>query len=75
VRKLQGFTVANSGSVTLSYDGDTRASYLLIDGENVNIRRVEYDLDKAEQDLIASGLPHAEWVCRVLRAGRYIPPG
>lgn len=75
VRKVQGFTVANSGSVSLSYDGDTRASYLLIDGENVNIRRVEYDLDKAEQDLIASGLPHAEWVCRVLRAGRYIPPG
>jgi putative phosphoesterase len=74
VRALPEFTVANSGSVSLSYDGDTRASYLLIDGENVTVRRVEYDLDKAEQDLMSSGLPHAEWVCRMLRVGQYIPP-
>jgi putative phosphoesterase len=74
IRMLQGFTVANSGSVSLSYDGDTRASYLLIDGEKVTIRRVEYDLDKAVQDLMSSALPHAEWVCRVLWAGKYCPP-
>ena len=74
VRKLPGFTVANSGSVSLSYDGDPRSAYLLIDDENVTIRRVEYDLEKAQQDLMSSGLPHAEWVCRMLRAGRYCPP-
>lgn len=74
VRSLPGLTVANSGSVSLSYDGDPRSSYLLIDDENVTVRRVEYDLDKAQQDLMSSGLPHAEWVCRMLRAARYIPP-
>jgi putative phosphoesterase len=74
VRVLKGFTVANSGSVSLSYDGDTRASYLLIENGNVTIRRVEYDLEKAVQDLMSSDLPHAEWVCRVLRAGKYVLP-
>jgi putative phosphoesterase len=74
VRQIPAFTVANSGSVSLSYDGDPRSAYLLIDGENVAIRRVEYDLDKAVQDLMSSGLPHAEWVCRMLRPGKYFPP-
>ena len=74
VRKLKGFTVANSGSVSLSYDGDTRASYTLIDNGNVSIRRVEYDLDKACDDLMNSGLPYAPWLVKVLRAGRYVPP-
>ncbi len=37
-------TVANTGSVSQSYDGDTRASYLVIDGEHLTIRRVEYDV-------------------------------
>ena len=74
VRKLKGFTVANSGSVSLSYDGDTRASYALIDDGNVTIRRVAYDLDRACDDLMNSGLPYAAWLVRVLRAGRYVPP-
>lgn len=74
VRSLAGLTVANSGSVSLSYDGNPRSAYLLIDDEKVTIRRVEYDLGKAQQDLMSSGLPHAEWVCRVLRAAGYVPP-
>ena len=32
VRTAGGLTVANSGSVGLPYDGDQRASYLLVDG-------------------------------------------
>ena len=74
VRQLNGFTVANSGSVSLSYDGDPRASYALIDDENVTIRRVPYDIDKACDDLMNSGLPYADWLISVLRAGRYVPP-
>ena len=74
VRKLKDFTVANSGSVSLSYDGDTRASYALIDDDKVIIRRVPYDIDKACNDLMNSGLPYAPWLVRVLRAGRYVPP-
>lgn len=74
VRQLKNFTVANSGSVSLAYDGDLRAKYLLIDDRKVSIRRVEYDIDKAADDLMNSGLPYAAWLVRVLRAGRYVPP-
>ena len=74
IRRLKNFTVANSGSVSLAYDGDPRAKYLLIDGQNVTIRRVEYDMEKAVDDLKNSGLPYADWLIRVLRAGRYSPP-
>lgn len=73
VRQLKNFTVANSGSVSLAYDGDPRAKYVLI-AKNITIRRVEYDIDKAADDLMNSGLPYAAWLVRVLRAGRYVPP-
>jgi putative phosphoesterase len=75
IRQLPGMTVANSGSVSLSYDGDTRASYLLVDNGKCSIRRVEYDLDREVSALLQSGLPHADWVCRILRKGAYVPPG
>jgi putative phosphoesterase len=74
VRRLPGLTVANTGSVSQSYDGDTRASYLVIDGESVTIRRVEYDVESEAKDLLRSGLPHADWMARVLLAGQYCPP-
>jgi len=74
VRRLQGMTVANSGSVSQSYDGDTRASYLVIDGESIVIRRVEYDVENEAEDVLRSGLPHTEWLARILRAGQYVPP-
>src|SRR5262249_3127481 len=45
VRRLQGLIVANSGSVSQSYDGDRRASYLVMEGESITIRRVEYDVE------------------------------
>jgi len=74
VRRMEGITVANTGSVSLSHDGDPRASYLLVDGPNLTIRRVEYDLDREAGALLRSGLPQAEWLCQNLRAGRYIRP-
>ena len=74
IRKLPGMTVANSGSVSQSYDGDTRASYLVIDGGNVAIRRVEYDVQAEADDLLHSGMPNAEWLARILLAGKYVPP-
>jgi putative phosphoesterase len=46
VRELPGMTVANAGSVNLSYDGDARASYLIVDENKATIRRVEYDLER-----------------------------
>jgi diadenosine tetraphosphatase ApaH/serine/threonine PP2A family protein phosphatase len=74
VRRLQGMSVANSGSVSQSYDGDTRASYLVIDGESIVIRRVAYDVEAEAEDVLHSGLPHAKWLARILRAGQYVPP-
>lgn len=74
IRRLQGMTVANAGSVSQSYDGDTRASYLVIDGESIAIRRVEYDVESEAMELLRSGLPHANWLSRMLLAGKYCPP-
>lgn len=74
VRHLEGLTIANTGSVSLSYDGDPRASYLLLDGPNVTIKRVEYDFEREADALLHAGLPHAEWLCQILRAGRYRQP-
>lgn len=58
--------VANTGSVSLSYDGDYRASYLLLDDSVPLIRRVEYDREKEVRALQASGLPHSDWMARTL---------
>jgi len=74
VRRLPGMTVANAGSVSQSYDGDRRAAFAVIDGGNVTIRRVEYDVEREAKDLLWSGLPHAQWLSQILLAGRYCPP-
>ena len=73
-RRVGEMTVANTGSVSQSYDGDRRASYLVIDGKSVGIRRVEYDVESEAKDLLRSGLPHAKWMSRILLAGQYVPP-
>jgi predicted phosphodiesterase len=60
--------VINTGSVGLPYDGDPRASYLLLDDGRPTIRRVPYDLVQELQLLAASGLPGAAWTAKMLRA-------
>jgi len=67
IRSLPGMTVANAGSAGLSYDGDPRASYLLLEGAVPSIHRVEYDLDRETTALFRSGLPRADWVAKNLR--------
>ena len=62
--------VANSGSVGQPHDGDHRASYLLIDGSRPEIRRVKYNLEREVKALKDSGLPHADWTARILKAAR-----
>ena len=61
-----GLIVANTGSVSLSYNGDYRASYLLVDDSVPLIRRVEYDREEEVRALQASGLPHSDWMARTL---------
>jgi len=68
IRSVSGMMVANTGSVSLSYDGDRRASYLLLDDSQPAIRRVEYDVDLEIKALSVCGLPHADWVAKMLHS-------
>jgi predicted phosphodiesterase len=65
--QIQKMLIVNTGSVNLSYDGDARAAYLLMDGSNPTIRRVEYDVEKELKTLSDCGLPHSDWVAKILR--------
>jgi predicted phosphodiesterase len=70
IRSVTGMVVANTGSVGLSYDGDRRAAYLMLDDAQPSIRRVEYDLDRELKLLSACNLPHATWVANMLESAR-----
>lgn len=72
VRRLSKFTVANSGSLSFSYDGDPRAAYVLIDGEEIMIRRVEYDVEEEIRCLSAAHYPDADWLAQIYRAAMAI---
>jgi putative phosphoesterase len=73
-RNFGEMTLANTGSVSLSYDGDRRASYLLLDDAGPSIRRVEYDVEAEIRALNNCGLPHSDWVARMLDAARVQMP-
>jgi putative phosphoesterase len=70
IRPVGAITIVNTGSVSLSHDGDRRAAYLLIDNATPTIRRVEYDVDRELKALSNCGLPHSDWVARILESGR-----
>ncbi len=74
IRKIGNMTVCNTGSVGAPYDGDPRASYLLIDERKPAIRRVAYDVEKEVGRLLASDYPHKEWTAEMRRRGSYLPP-
>jgi putative phosphoesterase len=73
IRQLTTFTVANAGAVGLPYDGDPRASYVLLEGDRIEIRRVEYDIEREIALLQRSSDPFAEATAQTLRTGRYVP--
>jgi len=74
IRNVPRLVVANTGSVGLSYDGDLRAAYLLLDTSEQmllpTIRRVEYDVAQEIRILSRCGLPHAEWIAKTLECAR-----
>jgi putative phosphoesterase len=74
VRSVAGMIVANSGSVSLSHDGDRRAAYLLLDDARPVVRRVEYDADVEIKALYDCGFPHADWVAKMLESGSPLMP-
>jgi putative phosphoesterase len=75
VRRVDALTVANSGSVGSPFDGDPRASYLLVDRKDVEVVRVEYDIEREVSLLIGSGYPDAHRLAETRRTGRFIPVG
>ena len=70
-----GRSIVNTGSVDLSYDGDPRASYLLIEESGPGIRRVEYAVESEVRALFERRVPHAGWIARMLHTARpQLPP-
>ncbi len=59
VRYLEEGIIFNAGSVGQPRDGDPRACYVIFDTkkENVEIVRVEYDIDAVAKEIIKAGLP------------------
>ena len=74
IRKVGSMTVCNTGSVGAPYNGDPRASYLLIDDGKPAIRRAAYDVEKEIERLLASDYPQKEWIAEMRRNGSYVPP-
>jgi len=74
VRSIGQLTVANSGGAGMSYDGDPRASYLLIRDGRPTVRRVEYDIEAEVRELKRRCHPYADWLASILRTGRFTMP-
>jgi putative phosphoesterase len=67
IRRLDGFTVANSGSVGMPFDGDPRAAYLVVEDGTPVIRRVAYDVERHVAHLERSGIPTSRWLIELAR--------
>lgn len=73
VRHIGELTVANAGSVGLPFDGDPRASYLLIEDRRAEVIRVEYAIDREVAALRRSGYPDPDRIAEMLARGRFVP--
>ena len=75
VRQARGTLVVNPGSAGLPFDGDTRASYAIIDLNGpdiaVQLRRVTYDREKAADVARACGMPDLESFIAGIQTGLY----
>jgi len=75
---IDGVRIVNTGSVGLPFDGDPRACYAIISnleartaaGIQVDLRRVEYDLNRAAEDLFAVDHPAARMGAYNIRHGQ-----
>ena len=64
-RDVDRWRVLNAGSVGMAYEGRPGAHWALL-GPNVDLRRTEYDVERAERDWLASGYPDADEVAETL---------
>lgn len=74
VRDLGELRVANSGSVGLPSDGDPRPSYLLLDGGQATVVRVEHDRERSEARIRDSGIPLGAWLVEFKRRATFAAP-
>jgi hypothetical protein len=72
IRELAGLTVANSGSIGSPFDGDPRASYVVLDSGRAQVVRVAYDIDRERDRLRRSGYPDTARIAETRRKGKYI---
>lgn len=77
IRRMSGRPelLVNAGSVGLPYDGDPRASYLLLDEGIPSLRRIEYRVDDEIKELRRCGLPGAAWTISMLETSSPQLPG
>jgi putative phosphoesterase len=73
VREIGDLIVANTGSVGLPFDGDTRAAFLLVSDGRLETRRVAYDVERAVSEVEASGHPDAANIARIYRTAQPQP--
>ena len=72
VRSVNGMTVANCGSVGMPWDGDPRASYLLIDDDTLRLIRVAYDIEREAAAMTRSRYPDAARLIEMRRRAAFI---
>jgi putative phosphoesterase len=58
VRQVGGVTVVNAGSVGMPYEPE-RGAYWAAIGDDVELRRTDYDYEQAAELIRATGYPHA----------------
>jgi diadenosine tetraphosphatase ApaH/serine/threonine PP2A family protein phosphatase len=73
-RTTGAIMVANAGSAGMPWDGDNRASYLLVDDGVIEVIRVAYDIEAEARELRARGHPDADRLIEMRRLGRFISP-
>ncbi len=64
--------MTNSGSVGSPFDGDPRASYLLVDAGEAQIVRVEYDIEREVDLLLRSHYPDGQRIAEMRRRGKFV---
>jgi hypothetical protein len=65
--------IANSGSVGSPFDDDPRASFVLVERGEVQVVRVDYDIEREAALLLRSGYPDASRIAEMRMLGRFIP--
>jgi putative phosphoesterase len=67
IRTVGDFTLANSGSVGMPFDGDRRAAYLLVEDGRPEIRRVGYNVRRYVAELEQSVYPTSRWLIELAK--------